>query len=320
MLARRLSIHVFAIGGIPGVMTDAGVTDAPRITARGRRRIHLAPYLFISPFYLLFAVFFVFPLGFAVYLSFNMWDQATPMRFVGLNNYTHLFIDPYFWQAVLNTLVYVMGSLLISFCLSLPLALALNSRQVFAKSVLRTLYFTPIVMPSAAIAIVFNLVYSKDFGLLNSFLHLFGIPGVDWLNSQAWSKVAVLGMVAWQWIGLNSMYFLAGLQSISQNLYEAAALDGASAWQSIRYVTLPMLAPMSLFVLITTFVGSAQIFDQPFILTGGGPINSSLSYAMYLYQQGLSFLHLGYAAAMGILLLIVVAAISWFQYRRLSTD
>ncbi|MFD1676507.1 carbohydrate ABC transporter permease [Alicyclobacillus fodiniaquatilis] len=299
--------------------TKTTVSAKARRLRRKARRGTIAPYLFISPFYILFAIFFVYPLGFAAVLSFTRWDQASPMQWVGLSNYVHLFTDSYFIQSVVNTVVYIIGSLIIAFFLSLPLAMALSSKRVVGKKILRVLYFTPIVTPAVAVVIVFNMIYDKDFGLLNSFLHIFGIPAVPWLDSTFWSKISVLGLVAWQWTGLNSLYFIAGLQAIPESLYEAAALDGANRWRLIRHITLPSLSPMMVFVLITTFVGSSQIFDQPFILTNGGPLNSSLSYANYLYQQGMSYLHLGYSSAMGMLLLVVVACISLIQYRRFST-
>ncbi|GMA65154.1 sugar ABC transporter permease [Alicyclobacillus fastidiosus] len=290
------------------------------VNSRGKSKTRspIAPYLFISPFYVLFAVFFVYPLGFAAVLSFTGWDQASPMKWVGVSNYLHFFADPYFRQSVVNTLVYIIGSLMISFLLSLPLAIALNSKRVKGRTFLRILYFTPIVTPGVAVVIVFNMMYDKNFGLLNAVLHLFGIHPIPWLDSTFWSKISVLGLVAWQWTGLNSLYFIAGLQAIPQSLYEAASLDGANKWRLIRHITLPSLSPMMVFVLITSFVGSSQLFDQPFILTNGGPLNSSLSYANYLYQQGLSYLHLGYASAMGMLLLVVVACMSFIQYRKLS--
>lgn len=305
------------------VVLSSDLTLSKHAVVPGRRKHRpgrLAPYIFISPFYIIFAIFFVFPIGFAIVLSFNMWDQATPMHWIGLNNFTHLFIDPYFGQAVFNTLVYMIGSLFISFFLSLPLALGLNSPRVYGKAILRVLYFSPIVTPAVAITIVFSIIYNKDFGVLNALLGMVGIHPIPWLDSTTWSKVSVLGLTAWQWTGMNALYFLAGLQSIPMSLYEAGALDGANNRQLIRHITLPGLAPMMLFVLITTFIGSSQIFDQPFILTGGGPLNSSMSYANYLYEHGLSYLHLGYAAAMGVLLFIVVTIISALQYRRLSAE
>lgn len=283
-----------------------------------RKRRAVAPYLFLAPFYVLFAVFFIFPIGFTAYLSLSSWDEVGPIKFVGLANYSHLFHDPTFLTVVWNTVVYMLGSLVIAFVLALPLALALNSKYLVGRSIARLLYFAPIVTPGVAIAVVFNLIFGSNPGVVNGVLQAFGLKPVSWLLSTTLSKIVVLILIAWQYIGLTMLYFLAGLQGVSPNLREAAQLDGASGWGVIRHVVLPSLRPMMLFVLVTTLIGSSQIFDQPFVLTAGGPINSSLSIANYIYQQGLSNLDFGYASTIGVVLLVVVTATGIFLYRRLT--
>lgn len=289
-----------------------------RAHRRPARRRSIAPYLFISPFYILFAIFFIFPVGFSVVLSFSSWDEVGPLKLIGGHNYTRLLSDSTYHTVVINTIIYILGSLVISFLLSLPLAVALNNRHVRGKPVLRALYFSPIVTPAVAVAVVFNILFNKQPGTINSILHVFGIGAVPWLESTSLSKLVVLILVAWQWTGLNMLYFLAGLQAVSPSLREAALLDGASSWRINVSVVLPNMRPMLLFVLVTTFIGSSQIFDQPFVLTAGGPINSSLSYANYIYQQGLSNLNFGYASAMGVVLLVIIGIIGWVQYQRLG--
>jgi ABC-type sugar transport system permease subunit len=308
------------------MLTDTPVARATTHRSAGRaragrplrKRRAVAPYLFLAPFYVLFAVFFIFPIGFTAYLSLSSWDEVGPIKFVGLANYSHLFHDPTFLTVVWNTVVYMLGSLVIAFVLALPLALALNSKYLVGRSIARLLYFAPIVTPGVAIAVVFNLIFGSDPGVVNGVLQAFGLKPVSWLLSTTLSKIVVLILVAWQYIGLTMLYFLAGLQGVSPNLREAAQLDGASGWGVIRHVVLPSLRPMMLFVLVTTLIGSSQIFDQPFVLTAGGPINSSLSIANYIYQQGLSDLDFGYASTIGVVLLVVVTAAGIFLYRRLT--
>lgn len=283
-----------------------------------RRRRVLAPYLFLSPFYVLFATFFLFPVGFTAYLSLSSWDEVGPVRFIGLANYSHLLHDPTFRTVVWNTLVYMFGSLVIAFGIALPLAMALNSKYLLGRSFARLLYFAPIVTPGVAIAVVFNLIFGSNPGVVNGVLQSVGLRPVSWLLSTTLSKLVVLLLVAWQFTGLTMLYFLAGLQSVPASLQEAARLDGASAWKVIRYVVLPSLRPMMLFVLVTTLIGSSQIFDQPFVLTAGGPINSSLSIANYIYQQGLTDLNFGYASAIGFVLLVVITLAGVIIYRRLN--
>lgn len=308
------------------MLTEAPAAHATthRTTGRARagrplqRRRAVAPYLFLAPFYVLFAVFFIFPIGFTAYLSLSSWDEVGPIKFVGLANYSHLFHDPTFLTVVWNTVVYMLGSLVIAFVLALPLALALNSKYLVGRSIARLLYFAPIVTPGVAIAVVFNLIFGSNPGVVNGVLQAFGLKPVSWLLSTTLSKIVVLILIAWQYIGLTMLYFLAGLQGVSPNLREAAQLDGASGWGVIRHVVLPSLRPMMLFVLVTTLIGSSQVFDQPFVLTAGGPINSSLSIANYIYQQGLSDLDFGYASTIGVVLLVVVTAAGILLYRRLT--
>lgn len=284
-------------------------------THRGLRQEKVAPYLFISPFYILFSLFFLGPSLFAFVLSLFRWNALSRPRWIGLANYTRLFQDEVFWQASWNTLVYMLASIFWVCPLSLLLALALNAPLVRLKHVWRSLYFSPIVTSTVAITIVFTLLYNQRYGLINAQLQAFGVAPIDWLGNRQWVKLSIIGLITWRWTGYTMIYFLAGLQAIPRELYEAAWIDGANGRQTFRYVTIPMLRPVILFVAIIVLIGSIQIFEEPFILTAGGPANASLSIAQYLYTRGIARLEYGYASAVGLVIFVVIFVLSAIQMR-----
>jgi arabinooligosaccharide transport system permease protein len=283
------------------------------------RQDKYAPYFFISPFYILFAVFFLFPTVFALALGFFKWGALGTPEFFGLRNYDHMFKDPLFFKAVGNTIFYGSTSLFIIVPLALLQAMALNSKRLRFKFFWRTLYFAPIVTSSVAISLVFRLLYDSNYGFINQILLMLGGVPVKWIEAQNMTRIAVMGVVTWRWTGLLAIYFLAGLQSIPEDLYEAAAIDGASGWQRFTSVTLPLLRPVLLFVGIIVLIGSLQIFDDPQILFGGttpgGPGNSAISLVQYLYNQAISQQLFGYGSAVGVFLFVVIFVLSLVQLR-----
>lgn len=289
--------------------------SAPTHTKRVFRQDRYAPYFFISPFYILFIIFFLFPTLFALILGFMKWNSLGTPSFFGLKNYEHLFADPVFWHAVSNTVFYASSSLFIIVPLALLEALALNSKQLKFRTLWRVLYFAPIVTSTVAITLVFRMLYNKDFGIINQFLQALGGLPVNWMGNVDIARFAVLGVVIWRWTGLLAVYFLAGLQSIPQELQEAAAIDGADIIQRFFYVTLPLLRPVLLFVSVIVLIGSMQIFDDPQLLTGGGPANATISIVQYLYTQGISNLLFGFASAVGLFLFVVIFILSLVQFR-----
>ncbi|MEO8607947.1 MAG: sugar ABC transporter permease [Chloroflexota bacterium] len=284
-----------------------------------RRQDRFAPYFFVSPFYILFAIFFLFPSLFALVLGFLKWNSLGTPEWFGLKNYDRLFSDPVFWQSVGNTIFYAAASLFIIVPLALLEAMALNSKLLRFRTFWRAVYFAPIVTSSVAISLVFRMLYNKDYGLLNEFVAALGGMPVDWLGNQGVVKIAVMGVVIWRWTGLLAVYFLAGLQSVPEELYEAAAIDGASTRQRFLYVTLPSLRPVLLFVSVIVVIGSLQIFDDPQILFGsgnpGGPANAGLSIVQYLYGRGIGQLLYGYASAVGLFLFVIIFVLSLLQFR-----
>lgn len=290
--------------------------DAEQVQRRPPgRRVDLTPYVFISPFYILFTLFFLGPTIFAFVLSFFNWSATSAPRYLGTANYERVWGDPIFWQAVQNTLVYAGASLFIVCPLALLVALALNSDLLWLKPFWRAVYFAPIVTSSVAVTLSFVMLYNRDFGLINATLISLGLDPVNWLGDRGVVRYAVIGVIIWRWTGLTSIYFLAGLQSIPKELYEAAQLDGADALRQFWYVTLPQLRPVILFVSIIVMIGSMQIFDEPQILTGGGPANASLSVVQYLYTRGINQVRFGYASTIGVTLFAAIFILSLIQLR-----
>lgn len=288
-----------------------------RVDTGGLSAQKLTPYAFISPFYILFGIFFMAPSVIALVLSMFRWDGINEPKFALARNYSFMFNDKVFAAAVGNTAVYALASIFIVIPLALVLAVLLNSKSLRFPSFWRALYFTPVVTSTVAITLVFQILYNKDTGLLNAPLILLGLEPINWLGDRFWSKVAIIILITWRSTGLLTIYFLAGLQSIPEELYEAAAIDGASVVQRFFRITVPMLRPIILFVSIIVLLGAIQIFDEPQILMrgSGGPGNSTLTLVQYLYQRGFTRLRLGFASAVGTVIFATVFVLSLLQLR-----
>ena len=288
-----------------------------------RRRFRLnqqkvAPYFFISPFYLLFGLFFLWPSFYAIFISFYRWNGIGEPRYFGWRNYERMFGDRVFCQAVENTATYALASLFIVIPLALVIAVLLNAKTLRLAPIWRTMYITPIVTSTIAITLVFQILFNRDAGLINAPLIALGLEPIYWLGDRFWVKISVIILIVWRSTGLLTVYFLAGLQSISPTLYEAASIDGATPFQQFRHITIPMLRPVILFVSVIVLLGSIQTFDEIYILFRGtgGPANEALSLVQYLYQKGFTRLKLGFASAVGTILFIATLVISLVQLRR----
>ena len=238
--------------------------------------------------------------------------------FVGLGNFIDLLSDPVFWKSLWNTTYFALGTLILQLPIALLLAILLNSKYVKGKNFLRLAFFAPVLVAGVFVAIIFNLIFDQRAGLINNEFILFG-KEIGWLSEGKYVMPAVILTGVWQWAGFNMIYFLAGLQGIRQELYEAAAVDGANWWQSFIHITLPSLRPVIAFVFVVSMIGSFQLFDLPFILTNGGePADSGTTIVMYLYKNGFQFMRLGYAATIGWVLFIIIAVISIAQLKLLG--
>jgi multiple sugar transport system permease protein len=278
-------------------------------------------YTFLAPGLLLIGTFFVLPAIAAFGLSmtdFDLYSLAAPadMRFIGIGNYTRLAHDPLFWQSLANTAYFVFIGGPLSVGTSLAAALLLNARAVRWQPVFRTVYFAPVVTTLVAVAIVWRYLYDPRYGLLDTALGALGLPRIDWLGNMHWAMPALILMTVWKNFGYNMIVFIAGLQAIPADLYDAARVDGASAWQRFRFVTVPGLAPTFLFVGVTTMIGYTQVFAEPYVMTQGGPLHATLSIVLYMYEQGFRWWRVGFAASIAVVLFLITLAATVLQLRR----
>ncbi|WP_318843119.1 sugar ABC transporter permease [Myceligenerans pegani] len=266
-----------------------------------------APYAFISPFFLLFATFMLVPVGAGIYLSLTDWAGLGEPDFIGLANYSRLLGDASFGAALGNTAFYTLFAIAVVLPVSLLIAVGLDARGLKLRDFFRLVYFMPVVLAPIIIALIFGLIFDGQYGLLNAVLEaLFGFGGVSWLTDPMWARVVVVVLVLWRWTGYLTIFFLAGLQAIPRELHEAAELDGAGVVRRFFSVTLPQLRPVTAFVAVTMLVNTAQIFEEPFLLTQGGPGEATLSVSMFVYRAGFQRQELGYAAAAGVVMFVIV--------------
>ena len=268
---------------------------------------------FVAPALTLIGLFFFLPVAASLLLSFTDFDiyalgRLDRLRFIGLENYHRLLNDPMFGTALKNTLYFVIVGGPLSVLVSLGAALLVNHRLTRFQGVFRTLLFLPVVNTLVAVAVVWRYLYHPRYGFLNYVLGLAGLPPIDWLGDPHWAMPAIILMAVWKNFGFNMVVFIAGLQSIQRRLYEAAEIDGADGWAQFRYITLPMLAPTFLFVTVITLIGYLQLFAEPYVMTQGGPADSTLSVALLMFQEGFRWWNLGYAAAVAFVLFLMILA------------
>lgn len=286
---------------------------APQDRARRARSLNggAAPYAFIAPFYVLYVLFMIVPIGAAVYLSLTQWVGLGTPELIGLRNYANLLTDTSFHTALANSLVYTLIAVLVVVPCALLVAQALNSRGLRFRDLFRVAYFVPMVLSPIVIALIYSLMFDRDYGLINASLHaLFGLPAVDWLGDPTIAKGAIGFVLLWRTVGYLTIFFLAALQNVPREQYEAAALDGAGRWRTFLAVTVPGIQPISAFVIVTSFIGAAQLFDEPYLLTKGGPGEATISVAMFIYRAAFERQQFGYAAAAGVVLFAIVFAVS----------
>ncbi len=280
-----------------------------------------APYVFVSPFLVLFAVFGVFPLGFSLYLAFQSWEPTSglqAMHFVGLDNFAFALQDEWFWKSLKNTGWLAVASGAPQHLVAIPLAVFIHTSFKRLRDGVVAAYFLPYITSTVAVAIMFSSLFSKDYGLVNVALgSLFGGPPIDWLGEPAHIKPAIAFIVFWRYVGFNVVLYLAALQTIPKDLYEAATMDGAGRWQQFWCITLPSLKPMIYFGVTLSVIGGLQIFEEPFILTGGrgGTDQAGMTSAVYLYRMAFDFNDFGGASAMSWILCAVVALMTWLTNR-----
>jgi multiple sugar transport system permease protein len=288
---------------------------------KGPRGLRPEPGLLLAaPALAAIFAFFFLPVAAALLLSLTDFDiyavaSLSNLRFVGLRQYTELLREPVFWTALGNTFYFVLVGGPLSLAVSLAAALLVNARLVRARGLFRTIFFAPVVTTLVAVAVVWRYLYHPRHGLLNRGLALLGVEPVDWLNDPDWAMPALIGMAIWKNFGFNTVIFVAALQSIPERLYEAARIDGAGSWAQLRHVTLPLLMPTFAFVALLTLVGHFQLFAEPYVMTGGGPADRTLSVVLLMYEEGFRWWNLGHAAAISFVLFAIVAALTALQLR-----
>ena len=279
-----------------------------------------AAWAFVTPGLALIAVFFAIPVVGAFLLSFTDFDiysigDPANTRFIGLGNYRTLFTTPLFWTALKNTAYYVAVGGPLSVAVSLAAAIAVNAKAVRWKPFFRSAFFAPWVTSLVAVSLVWRYVYHPQYGPLNAMLGAVGIGPIDWLGNPRWAMPAIILVSVWKNFGYNMLVFLAGLQTIPEELYEAADLDGAGGWRRFRHVTLPMLGPTLVFVGIVTMIAAFQIFSEPYVMTQGGPLKSTLTLMLFMYEQGFRWWRLGFAAAVAVVLFLLTLVGTMVQLR-----
>lgn len=279
-----------------------------------------AAWFFLAPSLALIGVFFFLPVVASLLLSvtdFDIYGIANPgnTRFVGLENYSRLLRTPDFWLALRNTFYFAFVGGPLTIAVSLGAALLLSSKLVRFKGVFRTIYFTPFVTTLVAVAIVWKYLYHTRYGLFNYALGAIGIGPIDWLGDPHWAMPSIILMAVWKSFGYNMLIFIAGLQAIPEDLYDAAEIDGASAVRRFFSITLPMLAPTLVFVSVITMIGYFQLFAEPYVMTQGGPLRSTTSVVLLMYEEGFRWWRMGNAAAIAFVLFIVILLATLVQFR-----
>ncbi len=294
------------------------------------------PYAYISPFFILFGIFLLFPTVYTLYLSFFSYSgvsndilltatmgpvqvsipEIANLEYVGLSHYQRLlFRDSLFHTSLFNTSFIFFVQVPLMVILGLATALVLDSKFIRAKGIFRTLIALPVATGLVAYSTIFLLLFNDQVGLVNYVLTQIGLSPVKWLGSSWGARMTLVIAVTWRWLGYNMIILLAGLQTVPQQLYEAAEIDGATRWQKFRFVTLPQIRPVLLFVIVSSTIGTFQIFSEPYVITGGGPSNATITIVQFIYNQAFLQLNLGYASAVSVILVLIVSAMSIVQIK-----
>jgi multiple sugar transport system permease protein len=277
----------------------------------------IAGYVFIAPAMLIFCVFTLLPVAIALYLSFTDYDVFTRLDWIGASNYQDVFDDEFFWRALVNTTTYTAWTIPFSMAIGLGLALLLN-QKLRGLGVYRTIYYMPVVTSMVAVAMIWIQLFDPLYGVISNALESVGVGGIDWLGDPNLAMPSVIAVSVWKVIGWNMLIYLAGLQGIPEYLKEAAAIDGANGWQTFFRITLPLLQPTTFFIFVTSLIGAFQVFDQVYVMTGGGPANATTTLVHQIYNAAFKAFDMGYAAAMSFVLFAIILVVSLISMRALN--
>lgn len=271
-------------------------------------------YVMSLPYLISFSLFVAFPLVFSFILIFHKWNIITPMQWIGLRNFERLFQDVLFFKAIINTLIFLVIHIPLQIIIALVLAVFLNQHIRF-RGLFRAIFFMPVIISGVVITILWQQLYAYETGLFNLLIMKFGLSKIPWINSPEWAMPSIAIMATWKNVGLYIVLFLVGLQNIPRYLYESADIEGASAVQKFIHITIPALNNTMVLVIILSTIGGFSLFIEPFVMTGGGPLNSTLSAMLYIYNQAFYFGHMGYAATLGFFFALLIFGVVLIQKR-----
>ena len=274
----------------------------------------LLPYLLVSPYIIHLLIFVAFPVFFSIYLTFNKWNIISPMEFIGFGNFIRVFQDGLFFKSIYNTLKFLIVHIPLQIIVALLLAELLN-QKILLRPFFRAAFFLPVVVSGVVVSMLWQQLYGFDTGILNRLLSAFGLGKVGWLVDPDMAMVSIAIMATWKNVGLYVILFLVGLQTVPPQYYEAADLEGANHWQKFWHITLPMINPTIFMVVILSTIGGFSLFIEPYIMTGGGPLNSTLSAVLYIYKQAFTNYHMGYSATLGFFFAFIILAVVVIQKR-----
>ncbi|MDF1863891.1 MAG: sugar ABC transporter permease [Saprospiraceae bacterium] len=277
------------------------------------------PYLFVAPYLIHFVVFVAFPVCFSLFLTFHKWNIISPVEFVGTANYSRMFNDRMFWKAILNTLKFLVIHIPLQLIFALALAEFLN-QKIKLQGFYRAAFFLPVIVSGVVVTILWQQLLAFDSGIINRLLVNIGFGKVGWLVDPDIAMGSIAVMATWKNVGLYVILFLVGLQTVPPSYYEAAEIEGASHWQKFRHITLPLINPTIFMVVILSTIGGFSLFIEPYIMTGGGPLNSTLSSVLYIYKQAFQYYHMGYSATLGFFFALLILSVIIIQKKYIETN
>jgi multiple sugar transport system permease protein len=277
------------------------------------------PYLFVLPYLVHFLVFIAFPVIFSLFLTFHKWNIISPVEYTGLANYYRMFNDRMFWIAILNTFKFLAIHIPLQLIFALALAEFLN-QNIRMKGFYRAAFFLPVIVSGVVVTILWQQLFGFDTGLINRLLISLGFGKVGWLIDPKVAMGSIAVMATWKNVGLYVILFLVGLQTVPKAYYEAADIEGATHWQKFRKITLPLINPTIFMVVILSTIGGFSLFIEPYIMTGGGPLNSTLSTVLYIYKQAFQYYHMGYSATLGFFFAFLILSVVIIQKKYIETN
>jgi ABC-type sugar transport system permease subunit len=280
---------------------------------------NILPYLLVSPYLIHFMLFVAFPVGFSIVLTFHNWNIISPMEFTGLNNYVRLVNDKTFLKSMGNTIIFLLIHIPLQIIFALFLAEILN-QKIKLRGVFRGAFFLPVIVSGVVVTVLWQQLYGYDTGLLNRLLVGIGLGKIGWLTDPNLAMASIAVMATWKNVGLYIVLFLVGLQTVPTQYYEAADMEGATHLQKFFKITLPMINPTIFMVVILSTIGGFSLFIEPYIMTGGGPLNSTISAVLYIYKQGFFYYHMGYAATLGLFFALIILAVIVIQKKFIEKD